>query len=275
MTLALEAIDVRDRDVIVPALTYIATAEAVVHAGGRPYFCDVDPETWLLTPASIQWTMYGDPNDSDLDIAAIVPVHLFGNVAAVDLLRQCFVDVPIVEDACQAVGSAYKTKRAGSLGDIAAFSFYPSKMLAAAGDGGAVTTNNPALAESVRLLRSHGSFDNREHHLIGTTARLDEIQAAILNERLNGFSNQLARSRRRLPLGDQVPTQGARPNGYRIVKLTTDEAPIWTLAGYDTGPVRYYDPPAHQQPSMRAYYRRPLPVAEDFGRRNYVVEGDA
>src|SRR5204862_4619589 len=149
LTLALKAMGVGPGDeVIVPSFTFYASAEAIPPTGASPVFCDVDPATFLATPESVRACMTARTK-------AVIAVHLFGNVAPVAEIEA--LGVPVVEDAAQAVGSLTRDGRAGSLGTIATFSFFPSKNLGAFGDGGAVTTNDEELAAKVRLLRFHGS----------------------------------------------------------------------------------------------------------------------
>lgn len=250
LILALAALGVGPGDeVIVPALTFIATAEAVAHVGAIPVFADVDADTWCITPETVA------PWITDRT-AALLPVHLFGNPAPIDDLRDAFA-LPILEDACQAVGSTYNGKRCGALGVAAAVSFYPSKTLAGFGDGGAVLTDDPDTAQAVRSLRSHGSEDNRTHYRIGRTARLDELQAAGLRVAMRHLPRRIAAQRRR-GMGDQKATLGGVSACHQTVWL-------------GEGPGRkFYDPPCHLQPSMRRYFRRSLPNAETFARANYA-----
>jgi dTDP-3-amino-3,4,6-trideoxy-alpha-D-glucose transaminase len=245
-------------EVLIPALTFIATAEAVIHAGGIPVFADVDEDTYCLTLETAL------PHVTS-KTAAIVPVHLFGNPAPIDELND--FDLPVIEDACQAAGSTYHGAMCGSLGDAAAFSFYPSKNLAGCGDGGAITTDDGHIAERVRLFRHHGSRDGLTHFEVGGTHRLDELQAAALRIRLNGLPDRIAvqREQARVLIAEghvlQVETGGADSSWHLHVTCE------------DTGCSgrRYYDPPLHQQPAMRPYWRCPLPNAERFARTNVCL----
>src|SRR3954467_13983264 len=177
LVLELRALGVGPGDeVIVPSFTFYASAEAIPHTGARPVFCDVDPETFLVTPQTVRAAM--TPRTK-----AVVAVHLFGNVAPVEDIEA--LGVPVVEDAAQAAGTVLADgRRPGALGSIATFSFYPSKNLGAFGDGGAVTTDDPALAERVRMLRNYGSKVRYQHEERGRNSRLDELQAAILRVKL-------------------------------------------------------------------------------------------
>ncbi|MGP0037015.1 MAG: DegT/DnrJ/EryC1/StrS family aminotransferase, partial [Solirubrobacteraceae bacterium] len=153
ITIALRALGVgRDDEVVVPAFTFYASAEAIVNAGARPVFCDVDPDTRNLTPETVRAVL--TPRTR-----AIVSVDLFGLPAPSPALRE--LGVPVLEDAAQAAGASLDARRAGSLADVATFSFYPSKNLGAFGDGGAITTDDDQIAELARALRFHGSRDKQ------------------------------------------------------------------------------------------------------------------
>ena len=172
LAIALRALGVGPGDeVVVPAFTFYATAEAVAAIGARPVFCDVDPATFCVTAETVRAAITPATR-------AIVPVHLFGSVAPVAELRE--LGPPVLEDAAQAAGAARKGARAGALGDAATFSFFPSKNLPCLGDGGAITTHDDDVAARVRRLRFHGSEDKSTFVDVGYNSRLDEIQAAVL-----------------------------------------------------------------------------------------------
>jgi dTDP-4-amino-4,6-dideoxygalactose transaminase len=176
LTLALRALGVGPGDeVVVPSFTFYASAESIPPTGARPVFCDVDPDTFCVTPETVRAAI--TPRTK-----AVIAVHLFGNVAPVREIEA--LGVPVVEDAAQALGSKTADGRPGTLGTVATFSFFPSKNLGAFGDGGAVSTNDDQVAERVRMLRFHGSRDKTTFELIGFNSRLDELQAAILRVQL-------------------------------------------------------------------------------------------
>src|SRR4051812_27049127 len=176
ITLALRAMGVGPGDeVVVPSFTFYASAEAIPHAGATPVFCDIDPETFCVTPDTVRAVL--TPRTK-----AVIAVHLFGNVAPVREIEA--LGVPVLEDAAQAAGSLGPDGRPGALGTAATFSFFPSKNLGAFGDGGAVTTTDPEIAERVRVLRFHGSPDKVTYEEIGYNSRLDALQAAILRVQL-------------------------------------------------------------------------------------------
>ena len=166
-------------EVVVPANSFIATAEAVTLAGARPVFADVDPETQLVTADTLAAAI-------TQRTVALSPVHLFGRTLDMDPIVALARSrgLALIEDACQAHGAWYRGRRAGSFGDFAAFSFYPAKNLGAWGDAGGLTTSRAELADRVRLLRSHGERPRYHHRIPGTTARLDALQAAILRVKL-------------------------------------------------------------------------------------------
>ena len=180
LTFALQALGVGAGDeVIVPANTFIATAEAVSLAGATPRLVDPDPATGLLTAELIAAAM-------GPEVKAIMPVHLYGATVDMDPILELAdaAGIPVIEDACQAHGARYKGRRVGSLGAAGCFSFYPAKNLGAWGDGGAVVTNDRAVADAVRLVRSHGENPRYHHRIVGTTSRLDGLQAAVLRIKL-------------------------------------------------------------------------------------------
>ena len=178
--LALRACGIKAGDeVITVSHSFIATAQTIVQLGAVPVFVDVDPDTYTLDPERLAAAI--GPRTR-----AIVPVHLYGQMADMEpimaIARQH--GLVVVEDACQAHGAEDRGRRAGSIGDAAAFSFYMSKNLGAYGDAGAVTTNSRAIAEEIRLLRDHGAAHKYEHSEMGMNSRLDEIQAAVLRVKL-------------------------------------------------------------------------------------------
>jgi len=180
LLLALAACDVGPRDeVIVPSFTFFATASAVARLGATPVFADIDPVTFNVDPASVQ-------DRISPDTKAILPVHLFGQCADVDALGRIArsIDVPLIEDAAQAIGAEWGGRRAGSIGAMGCLSFYPTKNLGGAGDGGMLTTNDDGLADRLRLLRLHGMRPRYYHEVIGINSRLDSFQAAVLNVKM-------------------------------------------------------------------------------------------
>jgi dTDP-4-amino-4,6-dideoxygalactose transaminase len=180
MVLALKAIDLQKGDeVIVPALTFISTANVVVYCGGIPVFVDVEPDTLNMDPSKIERVITGKTK-------AIIPVHFHGQPADIDPITEIAQQhgLSIIDDCAQAMGAEYKGTRIGILGDISCFSFYPTKNLGAFGDGGMVVTGDEKLAAKVRSLRDYGRRDKYVFDSIGFNSRLDEIQAALLRVKL-------------------------------------------------------------------------------------------
>lgn len=176
LALSLRALDIGQGDeVIVPANSFIATAGAVSHIGASPVMVDIEPDTYNMDPSRIEQLITKKTK-------AIIPVHLYGHPADMDAITRVAreYNLKVIEDACQGHGAEYKERRVGSLGNIAAFSFYPGKNLGAYGDAGAVVTNNQELAEKIKMLRNHGSLKKYYHEIIGYNSRMDEIQAAVL-----------------------------------------------------------------------------------------------
>ncbi len=180
LLLALMAAEVGPGDeVIVPSYTFFATASAVARLGAKIVFADIDPQTFNLDPADVARRVTSHTK-------AIIPVHLFGQCADMDMVHDVAHgnDLIVIEDAAQAIGAEYRGQRTGALGDVACFSFYPTKNLGGAGDGGMLTTNNERLADRFSLLRGHGMRPRYYHQVVGINSRLDSLQAAVLNVKL-------------------------------------------------------------------------------------------
>ncbi len=184
LILALRALDIGEGDeVITSSFSFFATAEAISNVGAKPVFVDINPNTFLLNTNNIEKKI-------NLRTKAIMPVHLFGNsvdMTVIKAIAQKF-KLKIIEDCAQATCTAWNGQKVGSIGDIGCFSFFPTKNLGAAGDGGAITTSDAFLAQKIRELAVHGSPKRYTHNQIGYNSRLDTIQAAILNVKLNSIS---------------------------------------------------------------------------------------
>ncbi len=178
-------------EVITVPNTFIATFEAITYCGAKPVFVDIEETTHTMNPELIRAAITKNTK-------AIIPVHLFGQTADMDPIMAIAKEhgLYIIEDACQAHGAKYKGRKAGSMGDAGCFSFYPGKNLGAYGEAGAVTTNNDAIAEKIRMLRDHGQDKKYYHSLIGWNARMDGIQGAILSVKLK-YLNDWNKSRRK------------------------------------------------------------------------------
>ncbi|MFS0824112.1 DegT/DnrJ/EryC1/StrS family aminotransferase [Bacillus sp. 1P02SD] len=180
LLLALEAMEIGEGDeVITTPFTFFATAEMIARVGATPVFVDIEPETYNIDPRKIEAAITEKTK-------AIMVVHLFGKAAEMDQILEIADkhQLKIIEDAAQAIGTVYKEKKVGQIGDIGCFSFFPSKNLGAFGDAGIVVTNNMEAYERLCCLRNHGSTERYVHSHIGVNSRLDEIQAAVLIEKL-------------------------------------------------------------------------------------------
>jgi dTDP-4-amino-4,6-dideoxygalactose transaminase len=180
LVLAMMAAEIGPGDeVITSSFTFVATGGSIARVGATPVFVDIDPDTYNLSPAAVEAAI-------TTRTRALMPVHLFGLPADMDPLLKLASEysLRIIEDAAQAIGARYKGNSVGPLGDFGCFSFFPSKNLGGAGDGGLVTTEDPQIAEKLRMLRVHGSRKKYHHELLGMNSRLDELQAAILRVKL-------------------------------------------------------------------------------------------
>jgi dTDP-4-amino-4,6-dideoxygalactose transaminase len=275
LTIGLRALGVQpDDEVVVPSFTFYATAEAVVTAGARPVFCDVDRDTRNVTLETVSRALTAKTR-------AVVAVDLFGCPAPVPELRE--LGLPVLEDAAQALGATLSGRRAGALGDAATISFYPSKNLGGFGDGGAIATDDDEIAELVRALRFHGSRDKRDFQYVGYNSRLDEIQAAILRvllPHLDGWvegRRAAARAYAAAGLADhvalpQVP-EGAEPAWHLyVVASQRADSLIEAMAELGIQARAYYRTPTHRQPAMAAYGATiELPVTDELSRTNLAL----
>jgi dTDP-4-amino-4,6-dideoxygalactose transaminase len=275
ITIALRAMGVGPGDdVVVPSFTFWASAEAIPPTGARPVFCDVDPETMLVTPETVRAAL--TPRTK-----AVIAVHLFGNVADVAGIEA--LGVPVLEDAAQAAGSTGPGGvRPGAMGTAATFSFYPSKNLGAFGDAGAITTRDAAIADRVRTLRFHGSADKVDYVEVGYNSRLDELQAAILRVQLPHLDKWAAA---RAAAGDRyaaaleglvrtpVARPGSRPAWHLyVVRHERADALHAELAQRGIGARPYYRTPVHAQPPMREHLPAvPLPGTEEAARTHLAI----
>jgi dTDP-4-amino-4,6-dideoxygalactose transaminase len=261
-------------EVITVGNTFVATAVAVELAGATPVLVDPDPSIGNLDPSKVEAAI--TPRTR-----ALLPVHLYGHPADMDPL----VDIAqrhhlrVIEDACQAHGAEYRGRRAGTLGDIACFSFYPGKNLGAYGEGGAVVTDDDELAERMRLIRNVGSREKYHHTTFGFNARLDELQAAILqvklghlddwNERRRALAEQYTAELRDLPLETPIVADWATPvfHLYQVRTNRRDALLEW-LKERGIGAQIHYPIPIHLQEGFRHLAPKDwdLPVAERWAR---------
>ena len=199
LLISLMAADIKQGDTVITApYTFFATAGSIARTGARVLFADIDSDTYNIFPESIEKTI-STLNNSEIDsLKAIIPVHLYGQCAEMDEILQISkkYNLVIIEDAAQAIGAEYKGTRAGSIGDMGCFSFFPSKNLGAFGDGGMVTTNSEKLHHKLCTLRGHGSDPKYYHKMIGGNFRLDAIQAAVISIKLK-YLDQWTAARQR------------------------------------------------------------------------------
>lgn len=271
LRLALDALGVGPGDdVLTVSHTFVATVEAIMHTGARPVFVDVDRSSGTMDPGGVAEVLTPATK-------AIVPVHLYGQSAdmapLLDFARAH--DLVVVEDACQAHGAAYRERSVGTMGDAAAFSFYPSKNLGAAGDGGAVTTNDSGLAARLRALREHGQYQKNEHDLVGFTSRLDTVQAAFLRIKLphlGGWNESRRRIAERYRIGLSGLAIGLpvempeRRHVYHLYAVRHPRRDSLRTALSDRGVQTgvHYPVPAHLQPAYGhlGYAAGSLPESE-------------
>jgi dTDP-4-amino-4,6-dideoxygalactose transaminase len=287
LLLALMALGVGAGDeIITTPFTFFATAGTIARLGARPVFCDIDPESFNLSPAAVQdfverhCTLQGGRllnRATGGRIKGLMPVHLYGQSADMDPLMAIAEGhgLKVIEDAAQAIGTEYRGVRVGSIGDIGCFSFFPSKNLGAFGDAGLVTTNDADLAESMRVLRVHGGKPKYFHSVIGGNFRIDELQAAVLRVKLK-YLDGWTKARQRnaafydaafaaAGLADKLKTPQAAKNGRHIfnqyvVRVRNRDALKDFLAGRSIGTEIYYPVPLHLQKCF-AYLNH---VAGDF-----------
>jgi len=244
-------------EVITPTFSFFATAGSVVRVGARPVFVDVDPLTLNIDPARVI-------NAITPRTRVIIPVHLYGLCADMDPINQVAAarGIHVIEDAAQAIGATYRGRPAGTLSDIACFSFFPTKNLGAFGDAGLVTTEDEVLASKVRLLRNHGAQPKYYHHLIGGNFRLDALQAAVLRVKLPHLASWNERRRANAGLyGDlferadvtsrlHLPSE---PQGMThvyhqyVVRVPDRDGLKAHLASRGVGTEIYYPVPFHRQ----------------------------
>jgi dTDP-3-amino-3,4,6-trideoxy-alpha-D-glucose transaminase len=275
ITIALRAMGVGPGDeVVVPSFTFYASVEAIVPTGAAPVFCDIDPATYCVTADAVRAALTAKTK-------AVIAVHLFGNVAPVAEIAS--LGVPVLEDAAQAAGAASPEGRPGALGTAATFSFYPSKNLPCLGDGGAIVTNDEALAERVRVLRFHGSRDKVDYEVVGYNSRLDELQAAVLRAQLphlDGWASgrrECERHYRDAGLAE-VARPPARVSGatpawhlYVIAHPRAEEV-AGALQRAQIGCRAYYRTPVHRQAPMRRWAAgRELPGTEQAAREHLAI----
>jgi dTDP-4-amino-4,6-dideoxygalactose transaminase len=279
LLLALKACGIGPGDqVLTVPFTFFATAGSITLAGATPVFVDVEPDTFNIDVAQVKKKLEQNPG-----IKAIIPVHLYGGCADMDPLNALAAarGIPVIEDAAQSIGSEYQGRRAGSLGTIGCFSFYPTKNLGAFGDAGLCTTNDEALAAKLLALRVHGRTGTYYHEFVGMASRMDAIQAAILEVKLKHLDDWSDRRTRHAALYAKllagVPVIVPRPAPYQtrhifhqfVIRAGRDRDRLQQfLKSRGIGSEIYYPLALHQQPcfSGLGYSAGDFPVSEELAR---------
>jgi dTDP-4-amino-4,6-dideoxygalactose transaminase len=276
LVLALMALNVGPGDeVLTTPYSFFATAGAISRVGAVPVFVDVEEATFNIDVAQMADTLAAHPK-----IRAILPVHLFGGCADMDPIMKLAEarGIPVIEDAAQSIGSEYKGRRAGSIGSIGCFSFFPSKNLGGYGDGGIVTTNDAALAGFLTALRTHGSSRKYFHEFIGINSRLDTLQAAVLRVKLP-FLDRWSEGRQRNAdlyraefAERSIPATPAKAASYQnrhiynqfVIRTDRRDALQAHLKEQGVGSEVYYPQPLHLQPcyAFLGHKRGDYPVSE-------------
>jgi dTDP-4-amino-4,6-dideoxygalactose transaminase len=262
-------------EVIVPAFTYIASAYAVTYTGAIPVFVDIDEKTYNIDPSKIEKAITSNTK-------AIMPVHLYGQAADMDAIIKIARkhNLKIIEDAAQAHGAEYHGKKAGSIGDLAAFSFYPTKNLGAFGDGGMVVTNETVLFEKLRKLRDYGRTTKYQHDSLGYNSRLDSLQAVFLKEKLKKLKQwnekRIAAAhayKKLLQDSPQIKLPFEDPNNKHIyhvfgIRVKNRDFVVGGLKKAGIGVLVHYPVPLHLQEVYRSlgYKEGDFPVAERVSR---------
>jgi dTDP-4-amino-4,6-dideoxygalactose transaminase len=280
LLLSLRALGVGPGDsVITVPFTFFATVGAIVHLGARPLFVDIEGEGYGMDSEQLALLLERDctvnqathqvvHRSTNSSVKAVIPVHLYGQCADMDEIQGVAqrYRLPIVEDSCQAIGARYRDKAAGGLGDLGCFSFFPSKNLGGAGDGGMVVTRSKDLAQQVRLLRGHGAQPKYFHSVVGYNSRLDELQAAVLRVKLVNLDHWIESRRQNAAEYDELfraaglltkiavpPIKRHRTHTFhQYVIRAADRDHLRTfLQSHGIGTEIYYPLPLHQQECFR------------------------
>ena len=260
-------------EVITPAFTFIATAEAIRYVGATPKFADIKPDTFNVDPSSVESLITEKTK-------AILPVHLFGQPADIAAIKQLCDerDLLLIEDCAQSFGAAIGGKMTGTFGEAGCFSFFPSKNLGCYGDGGMVTTNSDEIADTLKVYRNHGSRERYYHEVIGYNSRLDEIQAVVLRTKLRHidefnraryqaaqqYSTALASTSATPPHEDKI---GRHVYHQYTTLMPNREQVMEHLMQQGVSCAIYYPVPLHQQQAFADTDQARLPVTEDVVSR--------
>lgn len=271
-------------DVLTTPYSFFATAGAIARLGARPVFADIDPRSFTIDATQVALALTARTK-------AMVPVHLFGQIAEMEpiLDESRAHGIPIVEDAAQAIGAEWRGRRAGSLGQLGCFSFFPSKNLGGFGDGGMVTTNDPEFAEKARMLRSHGARTKYHHVLVGGNFRLDAIQAAVLRVKLRHLDSwtkgrqanaavyrrlfaEAGLAPRQIQLPEELPDRRHTYNQF-VIRCANRDTLRSHLNSQRIASEIYYPVPLHLQECLAPLGKRPgdFPEAERAARESLAV----
>jgi dTDP-4-amino-4,6-dideoxygalactose transaminase len=263
--LSLRALDIGAGDeVITTAFSFFATAGAIVNVGATPVFVDIDPKTFNIDPSLVERAITDRTR-------AILPVHIYGQCADMEPIVGLAEKhgLKVVEDLAQAIGAKYRGRSAGGIGDCGCISFYPTKNLGAYGDGGMVTTSDPQVAETLRMLRDHGSRGKYEHELVGTNSRLDEMQAAVLLAKLPHLEEWNEKRRQNAAYYD---AKLAGLDGVETPHIAPENVSVYNVY---TMRVRERDKVAEHLKregiGCAVHYPRPLPLQECFDYLGYTA----
>jgi dTDP-4-amino-4,6-dideoxygalactose transaminase len=263
-------------EVITTPFTFFATAGAIAHTGAKPVFCDIDPGTFNMDPSKIEDVITERTK-------AILPVHLYGQASDMDPINSIAKkhNLYVIEDAAQAIGARYKGRPVGSLGDVACFSFFPTKNLGAFGDGGMLTTNDPELEARIRILRVHGAKKKYHHEILGCNSRLDALQAAILSVKVK-YLKDWTEARRSLAegyreklraAGDAIVQPAVMDGAYHVyhqytIRVSHRDAVQEELKSRGIASTVYYPLPLHLQPVFKdlGYKLGDFPESEKAAR---------
>ena len=281
LELALLALDIGPGDeVMTVPYSFFATAGAILSIGAKPVFVEVEPETFNLDVTKLEAALAAHPG-----VKAILPVHLYGACADMDSILAAAGSIPVIEDAAQSHGAEYKGRRAGSMGRIGCFSFFPTKNLGAFGDGGMLTTNDESIAKKLRALRVHGSIAKYIHQWAGKNSRLDALQAAVLDVKLRYLDSWTAGRQRNAGLYRKLLANSAAIlpreapyqtrhiyNQFVIRVKERDRLRAW-LTEQGVGTEIYYPCPLHLQPALEhlGFKEGDFPVSEQLSKETLAL----
>ena len=282
LQVAMRALGIGSGDVVfVPSHTAVATATAVDLVGATPYFVDIDPRCYTLSPSDLEAAIAQARKENAGHLKAIIAVHLYGQAANLEAIQTIARanDLFLIEDCAQAHGATRGGKTAGLWGDVAAFSFYPTKNLGALGDGGAVVSTDENVIEQARLMREYGWKERYVSHERGMNSRLDELQAAILRVKLEHLTKANARRAQIAALYDELLPE----SGLTLPRTHCGNGHVWHqyvirvpekrddlqafLKEHGIGTIVHYPVPIHRQPAYADFTTRPLPQTESAARQ--------